>query len=88
MSYITQRRVEEKERRRTEILDAAESLYAKEGWDLVTVDRNLDQVDRNVAMVDRDLVTVDRNLARVDRNVAMVDRDRVNDTSAENPGKR
>jgi AcrR family transcriptional regulator len=39
MSYITQRRVEEKERRRTEILDAAESLYAKEGWDLVTVDQ-------------------------------------------------
>jgi AcrR family transcriptional regulator len=39
MSYITQRRVEEKERRRTEILDAAETLYAKEGWDLVTVDQ-------------------------------------------------
>ena len=39
MSYIAQRRVEEKERRRTEILDAAESLYAKEGWDLVTVDQ-------------------------------------------------
>jgi TetR/AcrR family transcriptional regulator len=39
MSYIAQRRVEEKERRRTEILDAAESLYAKEGWDMVTVDQ-------------------------------------------------
>jgi AcrR family transcriptional regulator len=39
MSYITQRRVEEKERRRGEILDAAEALYAKEGWDLVTVDQ-------------------------------------------------
>jgi TetR/AcrR family transcriptional regulator len=39
MSYIAQRRVEEKERRRTEILDAAEALYAKEGWDLVTVDQ-------------------------------------------------
>lgn len=38
MSYIAQRRVEEKERRRAEILDAAEALYAKEGWDLVTVD--------------------------------------------------
>jgi AcrR family transcriptional regulator len=39
MSYIAQRRVEEKERRRSEILDAAEALYAKEGWDLVTVDQ-------------------------------------------------
>jgi TetR/AcrR family transcriptional regulator len=39
MSYIAQRRSEEKERRRSEILDAAEALYAKEGWDLVTVDQ-------------------------------------------------
>jgi len=39
MSYVAQRRVEEKERRRAEILDAAETLYAKEGWDLVTVDQ-------------------------------------------------
>src|ERR1700721_4843709 len=39
MSYIAERRVEEKERRRAEILDAAEALYAKEGWDLVTVDQ-------------------------------------------------
>jgi AcrR family transcriptional regulator len=39
MSYIAQRREEEKERRRAEILDAAEALYAKEGWDLVTVDQ-------------------------------------------------
>jgi AcrR family transcriptional regulator len=39
MSYIAERRVEEKERRRSEILDAAEALYAKEGWDLVTVDQ-------------------------------------------------
>ena len=39
MAYIAQRRVEEKERRRAEILDAAEALYAKEGWDLVTVDQ-------------------------------------------------
>jgi TetR/AcrR family transcriptional regulator len=39
MSYIAQRRVEEKERRRGEILDAAEALYAKEGWDVVTVDQ-------------------------------------------------
>jgi AcrR family transcriptional regulator len=39
MSYIAERRQEEKERRRTEILDAAEALYAKHGWDLVTVDQ-------------------------------------------------
>src|SRR5271169_2795614 len=39
MSYIAERRVEEKERRRGEILDAAETLYAKEGWDSVTVDQ-------------------------------------------------
>jgi AcrR family transcriptional regulator len=39
MSYITERRVEEKERRRNEILDAAEILYAKEGWDAVTMDQ-------------------------------------------------
>ena len=39
MSYITERRGEEKERRRAEILDAAETLYAKNGWDAVTVDQ-------------------------------------------------
>jgi len=39
MSYIAERRVEEKERRRGEILDAAVALYAKDGWDLVTVDQ-------------------------------------------------
>ncbi|MDP9091147.1 MAG: TetR/AcrR family transcriptional regulator [Pseudomonadota bacterium] len=39
MSYIAERRLEEKERRRAEILDAAEALYAKEGWDFLTVDQ-------------------------------------------------
>lgn len=39
MSYIAVRREEEKERRRTEILDAAEALYAKKGWDALTVDQ-------------------------------------------------
>jgi AcrR family transcriptional regulator len=38
MSYIAARRLEEKERRRAEILDAAEALYAKKGWDAVTVE--------------------------------------------------
>lgn len=39
MSYIAERREEEKERRRAEILDAAEALYAKKGWDALTVDQ-------------------------------------------------
>jgi AcrR family transcriptional regulator len=39
MSYITERRGEEKERRRAEILDAAEALYIKQGWDALTVDQ-------------------------------------------------
>jgi len=39
MSYIAARRLEEKERRRSEILDAAEVLYAKQGWETVTVDQ-------------------------------------------------
>jgi TetR/AcrR family transcriptional regulator len=37
-SYIVVRREEEKERRRSEILDSAEALYAKQGWDALTVD--------------------------------------------------
>ncbi|HUO79749.1 MAG TPA: TetR/AcrR family transcriptional regulator [Steroidobacteraceae bacterium] len=39
MSYIAERRVEEKERRRAEIVDAAEKLYAAKGWDSVTMDQ-------------------------------------------------
>ena len=39
MSYIAERRGEEKERRRAEILDAAEALYAEKGWDALTVDQ-------------------------------------------------
>jgi AcrR family transcriptional regulator len=39
MSYIAERRVEEKEKRRAEILDAAEALYSKQGWDAVTVEQ-------------------------------------------------
>ena len=39
MSYIIERREEEKERRRGEFLDAAESLYAKHGWEAVTMDQ-------------------------------------------------
>lgn len=39
MSYIIERREEEKERRRAEILDAAIALYAQKGWEGVTVDQ-------------------------------------------------
>jgi AcrR family transcriptional regulator len=39
MSYIAERRGEEKERRRVEILDAAEALYAEKGWEVLTVDQ-------------------------------------------------
>jgi TetR/AcrR family transcriptional regulator len=53
MSYIAERREEEKERRRSEILAAAEKLYTKEGWDAVT----MDQVARS-ARLSRALVYV------------------------------
>jgi AcrR family transcriptional regulator len=39
MSYIAERREEEKERRRGELLDAAGTLYAKQGWEAVTIDQ-------------------------------------------------
>jgi AcrR family transcriptional regulator len=38
MSYIAERRQEEKDRRRNEIIDAAEALYREVGWDAVTMD--------------------------------------------------
>jgi AcrR family transcriptional regulator len=38
MSYIAERRQEEKDRRRAEIIDAAEDLYRELGWDAVTMD--------------------------------------------------
>jgi AcrR family transcriptional regulator len=39
MSYVAERREEEKERRRGEILDAGESLYAQQGWESVTIEQ-------------------------------------------------
>ncbi len=39
MSYVAVRREEEKERRRAEMVDTAEELYAEVGWDAVTMDR-------------------------------------------------
>jgi AcrR family transcriptional regulator len=38
MSYIAERRQEEKDRRRVEIVEAAENLYRELGWDAVTMD--------------------------------------------------
>lgn len=53
MTYLAERREEEKERRRLEILEAAERIYAEKGWDLLT----MDQVAR-VARLSRTLVYV------------------------------
>lgn len=39
MSHLLERREEEKERRRLEILEAAEALYAASGWDALTMDQ-------------------------------------------------
>jgi AcrR family transcriptional regulator len=39
MSQLTQRREEEKEQRRAEIVDAAEAVYADVGWGAATIDQ-------------------------------------------------
>jgi AcrR family transcriptional regulator len=39
MSYIAERRQEEKERRRAEILDATEAVLASVGWDAMTMEQ-------------------------------------------------
>ncbi len=39
MNYIAERRQEEKERRRSEILDAAEAVCSEVGWDAMTMDQ-------------------------------------------------
>jgi AcrR family transcriptional regulator len=70
MSYITERRQEERDRRRCEIVDAAETLYAEVGWDAVT----MDQVARR-ARLSRALVYVyfkdkaDLHFALVERSL-------------------
>lgn len=53
MNYIAERRLEEKEARRKQIVDAAEEVYADKGWDALTID----QVAR-VARLSRALVYV------------------------------
>jgi TetR/AcrR family transcriptional regulator len=53
VSYLVERREEEKERRRLEIIEAAERIYGEKGWDLLT----MDQVAR-AARLSRTLVYV------------------------------
>lgn len=50
-SYIAERRQEEKDRRRAEILEAAEVLYKEVGWDAVTMDRIARQARLSRALV-------------------------------------
>ena len=73
MSHIAERRQEERDRRRAEIVDAAEALYAETGWDAIT----MDQVARR-ARLSRALVYVyfrdkaDLHLALVERALDML----------------
>ncbi len=73
MSYIAERRQEERDRRRTEIVDAADTLYAEAGWDSIT----MDQVARR-ARLSRALVYVyfkdksDLHLALVERALGIL----------------
>jgi AcrR family transcriptional regulator len=70
MSYLAERRQEERDRRRAEIVDAAEALYAEVGWDAVT----MEQVARR-ARLSRALVYVyfhdkaDLHFALVERSL-------------------
>jgi AcrR family transcriptional regulator len=68
MTYITERRQEERDRRRGEIVDAAEALYAEMGWDAVT----MDQVARR-ARLSRALVYV-YFIDKADLHFALVER--------------
>jgi AcrR family transcriptional regulator len=51
MSYIAERRQEEKERRRAEILDATEVVAARVGWDGMTMDQVARQARLSRALV-------------------------------------
>ena len=68
MTYITERRQEERDRRRAEIVDAADALYAEAGWDVMT----MDQVARR-ARLSRALVYVYFN-DKADLHLALVER--------------
>jgi AcrR family transcriptional regulator len=83
MTYISERRHEERERRREEIVDAAESVYADVGWDSLTMDK----VARN-ARLSRALLYVyfedkdDLHLAIVERAMLIL-RQRMDAAAAE-----
>ncbi len=79
MNYIAERRQEEKERRRTEILDAAEQVTASTGWEELTMDQVArrarlsrallyvyfkDKVDLMYALCERSLVTLQQHFTR------------------------
>ena len=79
MNYIAERRQEEKERRRTEILDAAEQVTGSSGWDELTMDQVArrarlsrallyvyfkDKVDLMYALCERSLITLQQRFAQ------------------------
>jgi AcrR family transcriptional regulator len=73
MSYIAERRQEERERRRTEIIQAAEQLYSEGGWDELTMEHVARRARLSRALVyvyfkDKDdlhLAIVERSLERL-----------------------
>lgn len=79
MNYIAERRQEEKERRRTEILDAAEQVAASSGWEELTMDQVArrarlsrallyvyfkDKVDLMYALCERCLIALQQRFAQ------------------------
>ena len=73
MSYIAERRLEERERRRIEIIQAAEQLYSEIGWEELTVEHVARRARLSRALVyvyfrDKDdlhLAIVERSLERL-----------------------
>lgn len=73
MSYIAERRREERERRRIEIIQAAEQLYGERGWEALTMERVARRARVSRALVyiyfrDKDdlhLAIVERSLERL-----------------------
>jgi AcrR family transcriptional regulator len=76
MNYIAERRQEEKERRRTEILDAAEQVTGSSGWEELTMDQVArrarlsrallyvyfkDKIDLMYALCERSLITLQQH---------------------------
>jgi TetR/AcrR family transcriptional regulator len=83
MNYIAERRQEEKERRRTEILDAAEQVTGRSGWDELTMEQVArrarlsrallyvyfkDKTDLMYALCERSLVTLQQRFEQAARS--------------------